>query len=237
MVSTLDPITGLPEGQVYVPQYQLPLASQPVNLSELNAQGKQSQWLYPDNIPPVLARLQARDLTNPGNAQDLSTDGKRNLNVDIAAISPGVNIGGGGALGVPTTATYDWSPPRGVGAAQTDCGDLLYKIKKLYYWKAWVRYYPTWATANTAGEFVANVKAYGASQMLFQMINNCWQTGSTVESNFLTFTEELFIPGGFDLTGPTHDQSNTLRVVAQVEHGAVVTFGADISWVMLYDPQ
>lgn len=101
---TLDPITGLPVDQIHVPQYQLPLASQPINLSELNAQGKQSQWLYPDNIPPVVARLQARDLTNANNAQDLSTDGKRNLNVNIAANSAG-SIGGSkgfstGVLGV-----------------------------------------------------------------------------------------------------------------------------------------
>lgn len=97
---TLDPVTGIPLDASYATQYQVPLGSQPINLEELNAQGKQGNWLYPDNLPPVVARLQARDLTNPGNAQDLSTDGQRNLNVNINALNPNVPIGGGGS--VPT---------------------------------------------------------------------------------------------------------------------------------------
>lgn len=102
---TLDPVTGLPVGADYATQYQIPLNSQPLNLTELSAQGRQSNWIWPDQLIPVLARLQARDLTNEGNAQDLSTDGRRNLNVNIASSS--VPSGGSAAWAYTTGKQAD----------------------------------------------------------------------------------------------------------------------------------
>lgn len=193
---TLDPITGLPVGQVYVPQYQVPLASQPINLSELNAQGKQSQWLFPDNMPPVVARLQARDLTNPGNAQDLSTDGNRNLNVDIAAISPGVNIGGSGLT--PTKVqTLQFSTGNAVTPFSGPLGPYnLSTYKTLYSSTVTIAYQPSNSSANGVSLFTCYLQGVTSGYPLYiAMFPFITKAGALSTSQLIeTITLPLMVP-------------------------------------------
>lgn len=92
-----DPLTGLDLSTLTDQGYQIPLNSIPVPLSDLNAKGKQTGFLYPDNVPPVLANLNAMDSTNPLNAQTLQTDGAHRL-----LVNTGQSGGGGGSEPVPT---------------------------------------------------------------------------------------------------------------------------------------
>lgn len=85
----IDPYTGLDLAAYEQTEYQIPLASNPMLAPEWEPKGRYTDVLHPDNIPTFFGTLQAYNNESPKNVQALSTDGNKNLNVNIAA-------GGGG---------------------------------------------------------------------------------------------------------------------------------------------
>jgi len=89
-----DPITGLPIDVSTSSVFTIPLNSQPLLAPEWAPQGQPPDGQYPDRIPTVFGTLQAHNNAVPRTVQSLSTDGNKNLNVNIAA--------GGSSSSAPT---------------------------------------------------------------------------------------------------------------------------------------
>lgn len=85
--ATLDAIPDLSSP----PIVELPMGIDPIPYGQWGLQGRYPRQVMPDTIPPVYSVLGATDANF--NPDTLSTDGKRNLNVNIAAGGGG---GGGG---------------------------------------------------------------------------------------------------------------------------------------------
>lgn len=92
MSTQLDPVTGAP---LLTPDLgnidQLPYKVQPVPLADQTNQPQLGRaYLYPDDVPPVLANINAMNGNQQDQAQTLHTDGNHALNVAVTS-------GGGGS--------------------------------------------------------------------------------------------------------------------------------------------
>ena len=89
------PIDPYGRDQFDLPLDQIPLTTDRIPYKQLGALGRYQGQTLPDTAPPVLAELFASTSTFVGDL--LSTDGQRNLNVNLAA--GGSSAGGVGTAG------------------------------------------------------------------------------------------------------------------------------------------
>lgn len=85
-----DPNDVLPND----PYLQIPLDAQPIDLEGLSAQGKQRQWIHPDNIIPTTASMHGQKYSNMQQAQVATFNDDKQLRVEAT-------IAGGGASAAP----------------------------------------------------------------------------------------------------------------------------------------
>jgi hypothetical protein len=128
----------------------IPIGIDPVPYNQLLAQGRYTKQAIPDEFPWMFASLAASD---PGfNADLLSTDGKRNLNVNVKA-------GGGGTLVAPGGAANAVRQSTTFEGIITGAGTAHLAISQLSTYVAGVMG-SVWCTAGTFNGGQFNIRAY-----------------------------------------------------------------------------
>lgn len=196
----LNTIPAIPSDLNY---QEIPLGVDPIPYQQLSATGRYPQHVMPDTLPPFLSVLSSTD--RQMNPDLLSTDGKRNLNVNIAS---------GGASGGGGPAVMSLLP--GAGQAQDinvtfRFGPFAIPSGILYGINYWV--YSTGGNDFVGGGAWFQIQVYNPSGTgVLNLATGVLSTNAQNANGQGSISDKIIFPNGIDLQASWGSKSFTVQI-------------------------